>query len=77
MMRREALAEAIRMRGPAPVEQLRELLDAEGLPYFRSFHPAVCGVHDALRARRRASRSGDLASGGRRPRVRGAAGAAA
>ena len=25
------------LRGPAPVEQLRELLDAQGLPYFRSF----------------------------------------
>ena len=25
------------LRGPAPVEQLRELLDARGLPYFRSF----------------------------------------
>ena len=24
-------------RGPAPVEQLRELFDAQGLPYFRSF----------------------------------------
>ena len=25
------------LRGPAPVEQLRELLHAQGLPYFRSF----------------------------------------
>jgi chromosome partitioning protein len=25
------------LRGPAPVEQLRELLDAQDLPYFRSF----------------------------------------
>jgi chromosome partitioning protein len=25
------------LRGPAPVEQLRELLDTQGLPYFRSF----------------------------------------
>jgi chromosome partitioning protein len=25
------------LRGPGPVEQLQELLDREGLPYFRSF----------------------------------------
>ena len=31
------IAAANPLRGPAPVEQLRELLDAQGLPYFRSF----------------------------------------
>jgi cellulose biosynthesis protein BcsQ len=25
------------LRGPAPLEQVRELLDGQGLPYFRSF----------------------------------------